>query len=62
MLTIPMATVTRNQLQEKIESSGLVPGDIVVLEEGDQIPADLRLFEAINLEIIGMYLYIVSFS
>jgi magnesium-transporting ATPase (P-type) len=34
MLTIPMATVIRNQLQEKIESFSLVPGDVVVLEEG----------------------------
>ncbi|GIW66598.1 MAG: hypothetical protein KatS3mg095_0496 [Candidatus Parcubacteria bacterium] len=29
----------------------LVPGDIVFVEEGDIIPADLRLFEVENLKV-----------
>ena len=33
-----------------IPARELVPGDIVVLETGDYIPADLRIFEAINLK------------
>ena len=33
-----------------VPSKELVPGDIVVLETGDYIPADLRLIEAVNLK------------
>lgn len=49
---MPSATVIRNGIQCEIEASSLVPGDVVLLEEGDSIPADLRLFEAVNLQII----------
>ncbi len=42
--------VIRNGKLEVIPSKLLVPGDIVVLETGDYIPADLRIFEAINLK------------
>lgn len=34
-----------------IDASGLVPGDIVRIESGDMIPADLRLVEAVNLRV-----------
>ena len=34
-----------------IPARELVPGDIVVLETGDYIPADLRLIEAVNLKV-----------
>lgn len=36
----------------EIPAADLVPGDLVCLDEGNAIPADLRLFEAINLDII----------
>src|SRR3989338_3603800 len=49
-LTTPQAKVVRDGLIKKIESSHLVPGDIILLEEGDRIPADCRLVESINLE------------
>ncbi|MCI8353061.1 MAG: cation-translocating P-type ATPase [Clostridia bacterium] len=42
--------VIRNGKLEVIPSKMLVPGDIVVLETGDYIPADLRIIEAINLK------------
>lgn len=37
------ATVLRDRSPHVIEARGLVPGDIVVLAEGDRIPADMRL-------------------
>ncbi len=42
--------VIRNGKMEVVPSKELVPGDIVVLETGDYIPADLRLIEAVNLK------------
>ncbi len=49
-LSSPESTVIRDGKRFKIKSSELVVGDIVVLEEGDTIGADLRLIEAINLK------------
>lgn len=49
-LSSPESTVIRDGKRTKIKSSDLVPGDIVVLEEGDTIGADLRLIEAVNLK------------
>lgn len=45
------AKVIRNGNNLVIPSSELVPGDIVILETGDYIPADLRLIEAVNLKV-----------
>ena len=45
-----VAKVIRNGKLEVVASRELVPGDIVVLETGDFIPADLRLIEAVNLK------------
>ena len=49
-LSSPESTVIRDGKRFKIKSSELVIGDIVVLEEGDTIGADLRLVEAVNLK------------
>lgn len=49
-LSSPETTVIRDSKKIKVKSKDLVPGDIVVLEEGDTIGADLRLVEAINLK------------
>lgn len=51
-LTIPQALVLRDGTQEKINSSELVPGDIVILDEGEGVPADLRIIEQSQLEIV----------
>ncbi len=50
-MTSPKTKVKRNNHIEKINSNELVPGDIVILDTGDYIPADLRLIESINLKI-----------
>ena len=46
----PHCTVVRDGHEQKIEARTLVPGDIVVLEIGDRVPADLRLIDAVNLK------------
>ena len=45
------AKVIRNEKLIVVPAKELVPGDIVVLETGDYIPADLRLIEAVNLKV-----------
>ena len=44
------ATVIRGGNEERILAKDIVPGDIIKLEEGEKIPADARLLEAISLE------------
>jgi len=43
--------VIRGGIQKEIDSTELVPGDIVVLTLGDRVPADLRIFESVDLSI-----------
>ena len=43
--------VIRDGKLSEIEARGLVPGDVIVLEEGDLVPADARLFEAFEVEV-----------
>lgn len=50
-LASPKALVKRDGKEYEIASSQLVPGDIVFLEAGRQVPADLRLLEAVNLKV-----------
>jgi Ca2+-transporting ATPase len=50
-LSIPQTMVLRDGIYKKVSSSQLVPGDIVLLEAGAFVPADLRLAEAVNLKI-----------
>jgi magnesium-transporting ATPase (P-type) len=48
-MMVPQCTVLRGGEKKDIPARGLVPGDIVLLEEGARVPADLRLFYARNL-------------
>ncbi|MFH1364383.1 MAG: calcium-translocating P-type ATPase, SERCA-type [Candidatus Aenigmatarchaeota archaeon] len=43
--------VIRDGKKQEIETKFLVPGDVVVLEEGSKIPADIRLFQVSNMKI-----------
>lgn len=45
-LSAPRAEVRRDAQRKSIPAGELVPGDIVFLEAGDRVPADLRLMEA----------------
>ena len=49
-LSSHVAKVVRNGKLQVVQSRELVPGDVVVLETGDYVPADLRLFESVNLK------------
>jgi len=44
-LMVPQAKVLRDGRVEEIDSTELVPGDIVFVEEGDSVPADIRIME-----------------
>ena len=50
-LSAPHCKVIRNGEHKVIESRELVVGDIVEIETGDSIPADMRLVESVNLKI-----------
>ena len=50
-MSAPHCKVVRNGEVQVIRSRELVVGDIVVIETGDSVPADLRLIEAVNLKI-----------
>lgn len=43
-MTRTRAQVVREGVLATIDSAGLVPGDVVVLQAGDRVPADMRLF------------------
>ncbi len=46
----PTCTVIRDGKQKEVEVKEIVPGDLVILEAGDKIPADSRLIESVNLQ------------
>lgn len=50
-MAAPNATVLRDGEEIEVPARDLVPGDVVMLRAGDRIPADLRLVEAINLQV-----------
>jgi len=50
-MVVPKARVIRGGKEKEIHSENLVPGDIVLLTSGVRVPADLRLFSAIELKI-----------
>ena len=50
-LAAAQATVVRNGEVCRVASSQLVPGDIVLIEAGNQVPADLRLLEVAQFRV-----------
>jgi len=50
-MVVTKATVRRDGKKLSVPSAELVPGDLVLLESGDKVPADLRLFQVRNLQV-----------
>ncbi|KAF9874975.1 potassium/sodium efflux P-type ATPase [Colletotrichum karsti] len=48
-LSAPSANVLRDGKTQVIPNAQVVPGDIILLKMGDTVPADMRMFEAMNL-------------
>lgn len=49
-MSAPHARVIRGGIEELIDASELVPGDIIKLEAGDFVPADARLLSSVSLK------------
>ncbi len=50
-LSVPVVRVRRNGQILEISARELAPGDVVLLEAGNAVPADLRIAESVNLRI-----------
>lgn len=50
-MTAPEAQVVRDGHRQTIPAPDLVPGDLILLESGNYVPADVRLIESVNLQI-----------
>ena len=50
-MTPPKAKVIRDGITNEINSEDLVPGDMVILEAGNYVPADCRMIQSFNLKI-----------
>lgn len=46
------ASVIRDGQRSTVDASLLVPGDIVIIKSGDRLPADLRMLECSNLQVL----------
>jgi P-type Ca2+ transporter type 2C len=50
-MQVPLVRVRRDGEVHQVKAEELVPGDIVLLEEGDRIPADGRIISSVNLQV-----------
>lgn len=47
----PETLVIREGIQSKVAAVDLVPGDLVIIEFGKKIPADIRIIESVDLKV-----------
>ncbi|HKS27117.1 MAG TPA: calcium-translocating P-type ATPase, SERCA-type [Pyrinomonadaceae bacterium] len=50
-MAAPTATVLRDGQELEVSGKEMVPGDITILTTGDKVPADIRLMDAVNLQV-----------
>lgn len=50
-LAVPKANVIRDGERKRIDSVDLVPGDVILLDPGDSVPADARIIECADLAV-----------
>ena len=50
-MTPQISKVLRSSKVQEVDANELVPGDIIILEAGNYVPADCRLIESFNLKI-----------
>ncbi len=48
---VPVARVRRDGNEMQVPARDLVPGDLVLLNSGDRVPADARVFQAVELQV-----------
>ncbi|MEG2740327.1 cation-translocating P-type ATPase [Clostridium sp.] len=51
-LSVPNAKIIRDGIKVTVASRDIVPGDIIILEAGDYVPADGRIIESQNLKVV----------
>src|SRR6188474_2012320 len=52
-LQVPVARVRRSGSVEEVDSTGLVPGDVVLIEAGDLVPADARIVTSASVVVVA---------
>ncbi|MBS3088125.1 cation-translocating P-type ATPase [Candidatus Pacearchaeota archaeon] len=50
-IATPKTRIIRDEIEIEIEITQIVPGDLIILEEGNIIPADCKLIEMFSLEV-----------
>ena len=50
-MAAPTTTVIRNGMPATIDAAGIVPGDVVMLEAGRIVPADMRCIETVQMKV-----------
>ncbi len=50
-MSSPLCKVIRDGSVQQVETSSLVPGDLILVEAGDFVPADIRILECSNLQV-----------
>ncbi len=50
-LAAPTATVIRDGDEAELAATELVPGDLILVQAGDKVPADARVVESVNLQV-----------